>query len=239
MSRSERWCSRVLWLVCLWSSGCARHVFSPPARLLPVESVAIVGTTENTAALEGGAHTTVFGPTLASLSLRGRSGINDTTEAVFEAHAMYVTDAANSDSQAHPVIYALRTGAKLQVAHWLALTGGLGTGFSAGGAFASPDVGFVLAHENRYLVPFIGGRALVSFPFAARAVDLGTNGGGTITQRPTVTLGLQANLGLRFCLSREARSNDALLLAVGLTDLVDRRRDLPFFSISGGVEGTL
>jgi hypothetical protein len=162
-------------LVC----GCNHQVYSPPARLLPLESVATLARGETGVQLEGGVHGAVFGPSGESGSIRVRHGIADRTDVSMEASVMHID--GNSVANTYPYLFAGRAGVKHELLRWVSVTAGVGGGASAaGGGFVSPDLGVIVAYENRYFVPFFSLRASASVPFDTHPVDTGQAGSDAV-----------------------------------------------------------
>lgn len=222
-----------LLLALLLTSACNAHVFSPPTGSFPVESSATVGQGEHGAGGDLASSRTMFGPSVLSARGSYRYGVTDEAEISAAPSVLLVQDAKASDS--HPNIYALRIGAKFAPVRHFAVIGGAGGGASAGGGFVSPDLGVIGAYENRYAVPFITARALLSAPIARRTVHFTTgddasdgtddaDGDPDIYHlRPKLTLGLQLSAGLRVPLTHDerARTKPSLACAAGLTSLED------------------
>lgn len=229
-------------LMILWTfagAACRYEVYSPPARALPLESVATVPAGTTGLALEGGPGGAIFGPDLAFGTARIRYAMDDQLEAVVEPSLIHVLD--NSSVSTHPTIYALRGGAKLKVARALALTGGMGGGYSAGGAFLTPDLGAVIAYENAYFVPFLSARGYVSQPLMAQEVLLSSedNGDGTTSTRvgtPRFSVGLGLVLGARIPIASNGAPVGAISLGVGLVNTADRDSNQTYSGLNVGVE---
>ncbi len=184
------------------AGGCVNHVYSPPARTLPLETAATLAPHRHALALEGSGHGAMFGPSLESGTLRYRQGVAPGLEVEAEGSAMYVDEQTSANT--NHMIYAGRLGFRHPFGRYVAASVGLGGGFDAAGAFFSPDMGGVVAWENPYLVPFFSLRGFLSLPIAARAVDTSKadNPPGTQINTPSNTIGLNLTLGLRVPIGR-------------------------------------
>jgi len=224
-------------LVC----GCNHEVYSPPSRMLPLESAATLATGETGLQLEGSAHGAIFGVSGESGTLRVRHGAWDKTDLSGEVSVMHVD--GNSVANTYPYLFAGRAGVKREVLPWLSLTGGLGGGASAGGGFFSPDLGVIVAYENPYAVPFLTVRGGVSVPFDTHPVDTGMAGSdpvGKFVYTPPLTwmaggvLGLRVPLG--WCDPSPCPVRGSLLGGIGLTDLAYQGSGAGVMSLAGGGE---
>lgn len=228
--------------VALALAGCNHHVHSPPARALPLESVAPVGRDRVGLALEGAAHGELFGPGVSSGASRLRVSPHDDVDISVEGTVMHVQGRPAKAIDQN--IYAVRLGAKYRALSWLALTGGLGGGVHAAGTFASPDLGVIAGYENPYAVPYFAWRGFVSQPLAAQAIDTTEAGEtpGSDVGKPHTTGGFSASLGLRIPIVPGFDPNEgvrgSLLVAPGLTYLADAAEDRVFMQIGGGGEIT-
>src|SRR6476469_9623514 len=96
----------------LCSSACQYHVYSPPARGLPLETPATLPRQRTGAQIEAGSAGAVFGPELLVAGARVRRSLAPQLDGSLEAGVVRVVKA--SDAQTHRNIYTLRAGAKLQ-----------------------------------------------------------------------------------------------------------------------------
>jgi hypothetical protein len=195
--------------------------------MLPLESVATLPRGELGVQGEFGGVTWIDG---ATATIRARGGLTERIELSAETSVLHVGH--ESAAGTNPNGYAARVGAKFRALPWLALTGGLGGGGSAAGGFLSPDLGVIVAWENRYAVPFLSGRAGVSLPIDARQVDVTEVGDGTThVGTPEQTWIFGATTGVRVPVpvgSRAAgsgRLRGNLLLGLGFTHLQDSADD--------------
>jgi hypothetical protein len=154
----------------LVASACSTHVYSPPARPLPLESSATLPAGRTSVGGEIGKSSAIFGPDLSSQAVRVRHGFGGGFEVSADGSHLHVdgTSTAGVDQNA----YAGALGAKINLGtKHLALTASTGYGTAATGRFTSNELGVIAAFENRYFVPFISLRAGVSVPIDRRSVD--------------------------------------------------------------------
>lgn len=222
------------------TTGCNHHVFSPPARTMPLESPATLPPGDTGAAVEGTHHGEVFGPEVSTGSLRIRHGLAEDLDGVAEANVLHVH--GDSEAGTHPNAYSLRLGAKLRLVEHFAFTMGAGGGGSAAGHFFSPDVGVVLGYENEHLVPFMSFRTTVSLPIDPQEVDttaVGSDGEPEL-DTPKVTGGLSWTAGLRLPLPvadpEHQGVRGSVVLGIGMTHLYDGDDDANLIGVGGGGE---
>ncbi len=199
--------------------GCKAHVYSPPARMLGLESAATLPAGETGVQGELGAVSWIDGTTGA---LRVRHGFTEDVEASVEASALHV--GRESAANTNPNAYALQLGAKYRLAPWLSLAGGVGGGSSAAGQFVSPDLAAIVAWENPYVVPFLSAHGALSFPIDARQVDVTAAGDSTPTVgTPGRTSLLGVTVGLRVPVGSgvAGKMHGNVLVGLGLTNLKD------------------
>src|SRR5437868_6870683 len=97
------------------ATGCNRHIFSPPARPMQLESSATLPEGDTGVQLEGGTHAAVFGPTLVSGTLRVRHGLTDDFEGSIDASFIHVRSTGDDVGQRSRDATSLRAGAKYQI----------------------------------------------------------------------------------------------------------------------------
>jgi len=211
--------------------------------MAPFETAATLARGEVGAQLEGGAHGQVFGPNAESGALRMRVGTGDRLEVSTEVSILHVD--GTSVAHTFPYAFATRGGIKYEIEpKILSLTAGAGAGASAaGGGFVSPDVGLILAFENRYLVPFLSARTSLSVPFARRKVDTGgaSDTLGQFVYEPPLTWIAGGSAGLKLplfgaCPERPVPIRVSLLGGVALTYLVYDSKSAGLWTVGGGAE---
>ena len=231
-------------LVALAGTACSHRVYSPPARMMPLASPAVAE-----GVVVGGSVSTqgaLFGPDVVGASGQVRYGATETLETSAEVMVVHVEGDSVADT--HPNIYGARVGVKWApepVSRFLALTGGVGGGASAGGGFVSPDLGLVVGWENRYVVPFVGFEASVSLPIDAQAVDTseGDDDLGTHVSTPDRTWATRLTVGLRVPVTLGSGHGGSFYLAASSLRLSTRGEpddgeddDEGFGGLGGGFE---
>ncbi len=222
-------------------AGCNHELYSPPARMLPLESPATLARGETGVQAEGATQGAIFGPSVETGTLRVREGMADATDATAEVSVLHVDGRSVADT--YPYAFAGRVGLKHAALPWLSLVGGLGGGASAGGGFVSPDVGVIAGYENRWAVPFVSLRVSVSVPFDGRPVDTGQAGHDALGQyvyTPPFTWIGGGTVGLRVPVGRcdpgTSCVHGSLLGGLGLTELAYAGASAGLMSLAGGGE---
>lgn len=213
------------------STGCSNTVYSPPARMLPLETAATLHRGDIGVQAEGGPSGAVLGFGAFSGTARVRRGMTDKLDASLEGSVVRIT--GNAATDVNKTIIASRIGAKYRLHEFVAVTGGVGGGGSAGGGFVSPDLGVIVAAENPYVVPFVSFRGSVSQPIGAKAVDVTARGEapGTDVGIPRTTWLANGTLGLRVPIGKWS-----ILGGVGVSQLADAHDGQRFVSAAGGLE---
>lgn len=165
----------VLSLLIMAGAGCGAHLYSPPGRVVTLETARPLQASQQSVGAFAG-YTDVTGIHLGQGALRYRHGTPARVDVGVDANVSVVT---NTDEVRNPPSSALVWGGRLG-AKWApealedfaALTAGVGGGGYAGGGFFGPDLGVVIAWENAYAVPFLSAVGYLSVPVAARDVDL-------------------------------------------------------------------
>jgi hypothetical protein len=223
------------------TTGCAKRVYSPPARPMPLEDARTVGAGKSSVAVEVTGADTLFGPSLVTVDLRGRYGVRADLELSAEAAAARVSDESAVGTERE--IYAGRLGAKLapEGNRWFALAAGAGAGYApAGGPFASADLGAIVSYDNCYVIPTLAGTGFVSEPLSPRAIDLTQLGDDApIFDTPQTTWGASVRVGVKIPLGH-ARCPDparvALTAGIGATWLTDRDDSEQLTNVGFGLE---
>jgi len=226
--------SIVIGIVALTPIGCAHHVYSPPARSLPIETVATLEPGNTSLALETGVHGSVFGPDIFTSTGRARHTFTQNLEGVAEVNLMHLID--DAEAQTHPNIYGLRFGCKYRLTNFLAFPYGIGGGYSEAGFFISPDLGAILAYENPYIIPFLSVRGYVSQPIGKRAVDIGEDTEGEYIEKPDTTWGASGAIGGRVPVTSQSTDIGSILFGLGVTHMADAEDYKQFFGGTIGLE---
>lgn len=111
---------------------------------------------------------------------------------------------------------------------------GFGGGYSAGGGFVSPDLGFVSAYENRYFVPLLQARGGLSIPLGPKSI-VAKDEDGTTVGRPELTCLVLVTVGGEVPLSG-ATYAPAIGFGFNYVRLIDRHDDLQWWGLSMGLE---
>jgi len=221
-------------------AGCNSTLFSPPARPMPLESAATLPRGDTGIHVEGGSHGRMFGPNLLSGTARVRHGIAEDVDVAAEVSTMHVDVRPDVPTSASTFVHSVRGGAKVRLAKPLAIAGGLGGGFSAAGAFVSPEVGPIVAWENRYVVPFLATRFGVSQPISPRAVDTSQQQDWTRIDRARTTWLVTGVAGLRIPIGwsepEAGTLRGSLLAGAGVTHVADARDKDTFGQVAVGGE---
>lgn len=178
---------------------------------------------ETAVALDGRVAAVVFGAEAAGGSGRVEYGVDDALTISGETNVLFVTN--EGPHVAHRGIYTGRLGIRQRHGKYLALRGGLGGGGSALGGFVGPDVGAIVAFENRAFVPFVGSNAALSVPFAVQSIDIPEQSDSATRERmhTTTTYYIDAQAGFRVPI-RLSEATLSLLGAINLGVVGDSQR---------------
>jgi hypothetical protein len=216
------------------ATGCVHHVYSPPARMLPLESAATLPPGEKSVQGELGGVSWIDG---ATASVRARRGFTESLDGSVEGSVLHV--GRKSVAGTHPNAYSVRAGAKYLAQQWLAFVGGVGGGASSAGGFVSPDVAAIVAWENRFAVPFLSVRGSLSYPVGAREVNVtGTSDTATFVGTPGRTWIYGATAGVRVPWGSQApgAARGSFLAGLGATHLSDSSDDQGLVQLALGAE---
>jgi hypothetical protein len=221
--------------------GCAREVYSPPARYAPLESPDTLRSRELGVQLLRGGQDRLFGPGVGYGGLRVQYGVTDEIELAASGSYGFVTvNESDAKVLVNQGIGSGRVGAKFAPRAgrdaW-ALFGGVGAGAHAAGTYAAQDFGFVAGIPNRIVVPYGGWSFFVSEPLMARSVNVALWDEPDDWRRPELTVGNVLTLGARgWILNRDrGDSTDVELFAeLNATNLRDHAERAGFL---GGTLG--
>ena len=216
--------------------GCS-HVYSPPASILSLESARTLKKGKSSIKINGNVNEAVLGAKMVGGSVKIKHGATDRLEVSTEGSVVHVSEnfVANIDRN----IYSLRFGTKYELAKHLSILGGVGGGFYEGGYFLSPDVGLILAFENRYFVPFASIKGFYSLPVKPRTVDISVDDEslGTTIDKPDLSVGVNMSAGFRLPLShKNHKSTSSLYIGTSATSLVQCNDQELIFSLGAGFE---
>lgn len=220
-------------------SACTYHVWSPPARVMPLEGVEALEEREVRAQVNGNYHASVEvfddRPSAAGAALAVAVGLGDDVDINLTGQALHLPGGGTSDLDR--TIWAGRVGARWSAERWAALSLGAGAGANAAGPFVVPDVGVTLGDGNEYIGFFVDLRFGVSIPVDPKTLDLtlpGDRESHLATPRPTLVA--QLTPGMRFTLLRpnETSTTEVVLrLAPSVSFLTDDQRYA--FWLGGGL----
>lgn len=222
----------------LGTCGCHSYLFSPPARLAPLETAATLPAGDYGVQVEGGVSGAVFGLKGTSGAARVRRGLTDDLEIAGEVGVLHIQgdSAANTDQNA----YLARFGVKRLILPFFAIGAGVGGGASAAGGVVSPDVLAILSWENSVVVPFLSLRGALSSPIGSRSVDISstTDGRGRFVFSPHPTWLAGGTLGARVPIGDQASRvvRASLLAGASYTHLADENDKIGIISLAAGAE---
>lgn len=226
----------------LAASGCSAHVFSPPANIAPMESVAVTPTDETRLAGFVTSQKLDFGPHTTTLSARVKQGLGHNFEAGLDANfTAFDTSQAKNEDLAGQVGSARINGKWSPIGNYFALTAGFGAGTHTGGQFIAPDLGIVLAYENQYLIPYANVSAFLSQPLNAKPVDISYSDDDSakpLIQTPDTTWGATWTLGVKLPLTNVAGLPFAPYFGLTGVALWDDTKNTRVAGFSGGIDVT-
>jgi hypothetical protein len=159
---------------------CNPKLYSPPTRLLSLETPALLEPREQSLTLAGGNHDhfDIFHDFEAySGTAVYRRGLTNNLEGSAGVSFLSVSPAGYS-LDFNPITGSVRAAVKYNPSYlerFWALRGGVGLGFSPIGEYATGDVGLILGFENPWVTPFVSGGCFRSQPFDTRRVEFDTN----------------------------------------------------------------
>lgn len=221
--------------------GCNAHVYSPPARVAPLESAKPVAQGKTSAGVSAGTGSAIFGVETINATAKVRRGVTEHSEVGVDANVMRVDD-SEAAADINPYIVSARVGGKWApepLRDHLGLVYGVGGGTSTGGQFVSPDVGVVAAFQNRYLVPFASANGFVSEPINAQPVDVSNKdqGEGTKVMSASRTWGVTFAGGVKWPIT-VAGSTVAPIVGLSHTLVTDGDEDTEVTGLSVGADVT-
>lgn len=242
-------------LLVLVGSGCARHVFSPPTRMMPLEDAYGPSAGGVNVGLTGSGSGTVFGPSIGAVGVHLDVGVGEQLDVVGEGTWMELTgsgDAPIDDPRRDGA--AGRAGVRFTLAETLrkpdetppvllalALTSGFGGGATAVGTYVAPDVG--LSFSLRSATGFdlsTGVRTWTSVPVVRRTFAWNAE---ERSNDPAVTFGagftIEGGVPLIFDPARRGEPVLRAVLGVGVAYVADGSKDEVFMQLGGGLEARL
>jgi hypothetical protein len=240
--RGLAWTLPTVVLVTSCALGCTPHVYSPPARITPLETARPTPTSDVALQVSGGHHSEMWGIEASSFAIRTSHGLSDDLDVNVSSNLTHII--GEGAANPHPNIYTARAGVRYApawLADFVAFTGGVGGGYSAGGGALSGDIGINVAWQNDYLVPFAASSFFLSQPIRARAVDvtLSDDPVGTDIQIPDTTWGSSTTLGVFIPIhygSLDHARPGGLYLAMAITSLSDGEDGSVLIGFTPGIE---
>src|SRR5690554_1379062 len=174
--------------------GCGAHLYSPSARVVPMEAAKTLDEGQHAMGAHAGA-SSVDALEIFHAAARYRQGVAEGVEVGADVNLGVVTNMDEAATPVNPLIFSGRVATKWAPAalgDYFAVIGGLGGGTSEAGQFFSPDLGVIVAYENPYVVPFLSADGFVSVPINAHEIDMSSKdeGAGFNLQTPQTTFGV-------------------------------------------------
>lgn len=239
----------------LLGSGCSRHVYSPPARMLPIEDALGPSAGGVNLGVQGSGSGTVFGPTIAAAGLHVDVGVSDRIDLVGEGTFMNLDGSGDQPIDSPRTDGAAgRAGLRFTLSETqrkpgdtpplllgLALTGGFGGGATAVGTHVSPDLG--LSFSMRTPTGFdlsTGVRTWTSVPILRRTFawtedersnEAATTFGAGFTIQGAVPLGFDP--------TRRGEPRFRALVGLGIAYIGDGTEEATFMQLGGALEARL
>jgi hypothetical protein len=217
-------------VLALAASACS--VLTPPTRPFPLETVATAGGGRTGEQLEVGRSSDLdadFG------ALRVRHGLGPDTDLSVEGSAIHVAS-GNADPDLR--VWSGRAGVKRRLTPWLAATGGLGGGAFGDNPFGGPDLGGIVAWENRYAIPFAALRGSVSVPLAPQPVDFADHASPRTEWFGQLGVGVRIPVGGACATPQPGEPRGSLLVGYSRTWYADGKNDGAFDAYAAGGEIT-
>lgn len=210
----------------LGSTGCERHLYSPPAQYAPLDAPRVLAPGETAVRGQASQTDSVLDGSVVGGTIGVRRGVAPSVEIAGEATGARVRGGDDIAREPSRTIVSGRVSTKVEVVgHHVSLLGGLGGGHHAAGSFVSPDVGITAGYDNPYLVPFVQARVGVSQPLGARGVDLSRTdeAPGTVVSKPQTSTFYGATVGARLPIEPAgARVKGGVLAGLSFTEIRDK-----------------
>jgi hypothetical protein len=206
-------------------SACSHHLWSPPARVLPLEGVGALAAAEVRVQGIGHHHLPVDGLDQRPDPVGGGTelavGLGGGVDLRLTGQALHL--AGGGPTSLDREVVAGRAGVRWS-RRWMALSAGVGAGAHAAGAFVAPDVGLTLGDGGERVGFFFDLRLGASVPVDPKTVDLTRPGDGDrrlATPAPTAVV--QATSGVRVTVPLPEGTGVGLVwrVAPGMAWLID------------------
>lgn len=184
-------------LCALASPACSYAAYTPPSRTMPLETAAAPALGKTDLQIEANMVGAVMGFDTSNGAARLRRGVTDHVAVTAEAGVLHVN---HGDGNTDPDAYLGRVGFHVHssVAPRIALTGGIGSGYSSvAGSWATGDLGVVVSKETRHLVPFGAFEVYGSTPIREQPFTY-TDGDSTQTDMLKPTRGVRGTVGFEW-----------------------------------------
>lgn len=241
MSRMPRSSVSVFALVALLgATGCNRHIFSPPARTVPLDAPRVLNPGETAINVTGSQTSSVFDADLNGGTVGVRRGLTERVELQAEASGYRVSTNEETRANISRNAVAGRVGTKVGlIGRHASAFAGLGGGHHAAGSFISPDVGLTVGFDNRYFVPFVLGRVGVSQPIGAKTLDLSrpTEAPGTALAKPLTSTYYGFTIGGRVPIEpKDAAIRGGVIGGLGFQQIRDKEDERSGLGLTLGGE---
>lgn len=222
------------------TTGCQRHIFSPPARSVPLDAPRVLAPGETAVNLTGSHTDSIFDANVNGGTLGVRRGLTERVEVQAEASGYHVDADEETRASISRTAIAGRVGTKVGLLgrHVSALAG-VGGGHHAAGGFITPDVGLTVGFDNPYFVPFLLGRVGVSQPIGAKTLDLSrpSENPGTALSRPQTSTYYGFTLGGRVPIEpRDAKIKGGILGGLAFQEIRDQEESKSGLGLTLGGE---
>lgn len=219
----------VLALLPVFITGCSRQIMTPPARVLEFESPKALDKGVTSLEFGGGSEQTLFSAGAFLGTALARRGLGRGWEGSLGLTGYRIIESEEISKPISPWVFGAHVGGKYNppgCERFLALLGGVGAGTSEAGQIVSGDLGFTAGYENRYIVPYLGGKVMVNVPFGTSPVDLSDPESPPLTtvDEAETTYGAKAFAGVKLQHPDPFPSGLApsLILEMNLARLIDR-----------------
>lgn len=208
------------------ATGCQRHIFSPPARMVPLDAPRVLNPGETAVSFTGSQTSSVFDANVNGGTVGVRRGLVERVEVQGEVSGYHVDadEQTRADISRNAVAGRVGTKVGLLGRHVSALAG-VGGGHHAAGGFVTPDVGVTAGFDNPYFVPFVLGRIGMSQPIGAKTLDLSrpTETPGSARTKPSTSGYYGFTLGGRVPIEpKDAKIKGGVIGGVGYQHIRDK-----------------
>lgn len=218
----------VLALLPVFITGCSRQIMTTPARVLEFESPKALNKGVTSVEFGGGSEQAIFSAGAVVGTALARRGLGQGWEGSLGLTGYRIIESEEILEPISPWVFGAHAGGKYNppgCERFLALLGGVGAGTSEAGRIVSGDLGFTSGFENRYVVPYLGGKVMLNVPFGTSPVDLSDpeSPPGTSVDEAETTFGAKAFAGVKLQHPDPSPSGLApsLILEINVAHLID------------------